>query len=281
VSFAARFVVALNRVFPEPIDYGTESAETHPQWEHDTGLEMYRTHFADEVPLVGRRVLDIGCGNGGKSLLYLELGARQVVALDYVEANAGKGADYALEAAATGIDFVAADGAALPFPDHSFDVITATDTFEHFPDPGAVLREMSRVLVPGGRVLFYFTPHRSPLGSHLYGLVHLPWCHLLVPRRTLFRAVEIVYERKARATGDPDPETKARGLAEYAEYFYDEHLNEMTVRRFNALVSGVDDLRIAVLKRRPLKSQLLAPLTRIPPLDELTTTLAIGVLEKD
>lgn len=40
----------------------------------------------------------------------------------------------------------------LPFDDGSFDGVVAKDLLEHVPDPGAVVREIARVLRPGGRV---------------------------------------------------------------------------------------------------------------------------------
>ena len=41
----------------------------------------------------------------------------------------------------------------LPFAEGTFDVTVCRNSFHHFADPGAVLREMTRVLRPGGRVV--------------------------------------------------------------------------------------------------------------------------------
>jgi ubiquinone/menaquinone biosynthesis C-methylase UbiE len=45
------------------------------------------------------------------------------------------------------------DVASLPWPDASFTIVVTRFAVHHFPDPGAVLREMVRVCAPGGRVV--------------------------------------------------------------------------------------------------------------------------------
>jgi SAM-dependent methyltransferase len=49
-------------------------------------------------------------------------------------------------------------GLTLPFPDATFDLVTANMVVEHLPDPLAQFREVARVLKPGGRFLFH-TPN--------------------------------------------------------------------------------------------------------------------------
>jgi ubiquinone/menaquinone biosynthesis C-methylase UbiE len=49
------------------------------------------------------------------------------------------------------VRFEVADAAALPFPDGVFDAVMSTGSIKHWPDPVAGLREIHRVLAPGGR----------------------------------------------------------------------------------------------------------------------------------
>jgi len=93
------------------------------------------------------RILDIGTSTGTNLRLLRELGFTR-----------GEGLDASAEAvrwcAEKGYGKVTqGDVCALPFDDASFDLVLATDIIEHVDDDGAALREIRRVLKPGGRVL--------------------------------------------------------------------------------------------------------------------------------
>jgi SAM-dependent methyltransferase len=69
------------------------------------------------------------------------------------------------------IDFVQGDVHALPWPDHTFDLVTSQTVLIHIPDPAAALVEMVRVLRPGG-VLLCAEPNN--LGQSVSSLVGDP-----------------------------------------------------------------------------------------------------------
>ena len=102
--------------------------------------------------LAGRaRVLDVGCGEGQIARLALtECGATLAVGVDptrsqIVEAALrGGGALYARSLAEP-----------LPFRDGAFDAVVACLVFEHIDDADAAIREVARVLAPGGRFCFF------------------------------------------------------------------------------------------------------------------------------
>lgn len=65
-----------------------------------------------------------------------------------------------------GVDVIAS-GCCLPFRSEAFDCILCTEVLEHVPEPVAVLRELNRVLRPGGRI-FLTTPFLVPLHEMPY-----------------------------------------------------------------------------------------------------------------
>ena len=104
----------------------------------------------------GLVVLDVGCGGGRHTFAALKAGAH-VVALDAerAELDTVAGMVAAMRAAdevTAGVrqGGVAADATRLPFADGSFDRVIASEVLEHIPDDTAAMRELARVLRPGG-----------------------------------------------------------------------------------------------------------------------------------
>ena len=111
--------------------------------------------FLDECGLLtaGRRVLEIGSGRG---TLLATLRGRGLELVG-VETSAERIADAKARHGDLPLHIVA--GAALPFDDAAFDMVLSFDVFEHIPDSDAHLREVGRVLAPGGWYLLQ-TPNK-------------------------------------------------------------------------------------------------------------------------
>ena len=126
-----------------------------------TGIEsMHRYAVAAEL-VAGRRVLDIASGEGYGSFM-LSQKAASVVGVDLnrqaVEAAKAK---YRKE----NLTFLCADAVAVPLPDHSFDSIVSFESIEHIPSPASFLKELHRLLVPGG-LLIISSPNKSPFDAY-------------------------------------------------------------------------------------------------------------------
>lgn len=96
--------------------------------------------------------LDVGCG-GGRTISKLATLAPQgkVHGIDYSEESVSASRRYNAEAIRIGrVEIHLADVVKIPFPDHTFDLVTGVETHFWWPDIAAGLREIRRVLKPGG-----------------------------------------------------------------------------------------------------------------------------------
>ena len=111
------------------------------------GLDRrWRRLTAEAVVRPGDRVLDACCGTGDLALAAERAGGR-VTGLDFSEAMLARA-----RRKSRSIDWVRADVLALPFPDASFQAATVGFGIRNVPELEAALRELARVLEPGGRL---------------------------------------------------------------------------------------------------------------------------------
>jgi SAM-dependent methyltransferase len=101
----------------------------------------------------GLRWLDVGCGTGALSAAILERCAPE--ALTGIDPSAGFLAAARARIADSRARFEQGDGQALPLADGALDVAVSGLVLNFVADPGAMLREMRRVLRPGGTVALY------------------------------------------------------------------------------------------------------------------------------
>lgn len=114
----------------------------------------------------GLSILDVGCGAGGNIKILGEFGA--VTGLDISEE--------ALKFARTHSAFknlVQGNAEQLPFPDNTFDLVSALDVLEHIPNDQLAVQEMFRVLKKNGFALVTVPAHRWLWSRHDEALQHL------------------------------------------------------------------------------------------------------------
>lgn len=97
-------------------------------------------------------VLDLGTG-AGYTALALAPAAGRVVGVDPTPAMLQEARQLARERGRLNVDFVLGSAEELPFPDAHFTVVTCRYAAHHFADLATALREIMRVLRPGGRLL--------------------------------------------------------------------------------------------------------------------------------
>lgn len=156
----------------EAAAYWEANAETWTR-QARAGLDVYRdalntpAFLAMLPPVAGLAGLDVGCGEGGNTREVARLGAR-MRAVD-IAPTFIRHARALEESDPLGVDFQIGDGMALPFADSSFDFATSFMALMDVPEQDRALREIGRVLRPGGFLQFsilhpcFMPPHRKVL----------------------------------------------------------------------------------------------------------------------
>ena len=106
--------------------------------------ELIRKHLGNRA--IGKSCLEVGCGTGKISSAIVD-----VVGVLTVSDISEKLARQVGET--MGVAWMQQDACSLNIPDNSFDVVISSECIEHVPDPAKALREMARVLKPGGLIV--------------------------------------------------------------------------------------------------------------------------------
>jgi len=126
----------------------------------------------NRIRIPAPRILDVGCGTADLSLAFAELGP--VVGCDFCYPMLGVGAHKFFEGPHPSIALLGADALMLPFADASFDAVVSAFVLRNLADMDLGLREMRRVLRPGGVMGFLeFCMPRMPFLAGLYRLYFL------------------------------------------------------------------------------------------------------------
>jgi SAM-dependent methyltransferase len=145
-----------------PQDFKCSLASSHRTFLHTLMLEASLYHCAAHVK---GTTLDVGCGRKPYEKTFFA-GAKKYVGMDYLSDRSTP------DVVGSAMD--------IPLGDASFDTVVSTEVLEHVPDPLKALREMYRVLKPGGYLILstpmYWPRHEVPYDYFRYpydGLLHL------------------------------------------------------------------------------------------------------------
>jgi len=171
-------------------------------------LEPYLRPFARFEDGRARDVLEIGVGMGADHLAWALEAPRRLVGVDLtphaIEWTRGRLALHELPAR-----LLVTDAERLPFRGGSFDLVYSWGVIHHSPDTRAALREIHRVLRPGGRVRVMIYQHRSLVGAML-------WLRYALLAGRPWRSLRDVYARHLESPG-----TKAFTPGEVLSLFSD------------------------------------------------------------
>lgn len=221
-----------------------DALATRDQWFHSHfvyAAELVAKYLGRVVPLEEAKVLDFGCGDGIMSKGVARF-TREVHGVDIAH-NFWNVEDRFKQAFGSSPPHLPVQlrlveaGKPLPYQNGAFDAAYAWSAFEHVDDVPYAMRELHRVVRPGGAFFLIIEPlYYSPHGAHLWGLLDEPWIHLRISR-------EEVIER-IRQVGSLEGKSECARL-NLQEYESDAHyretvinyclpsLNEVTVRQLS------------------------------------------------
>lgn len=119
----------------------------------------YLPRLVDFSAYQGKQVLDVGCGVGNDLSRFVRGGAI-VTGIDLAPHSIQLAQDNFAQRGLHG-EFFVMDGEAMTFPDNSFDVVYCHTVLHFTADPTAMLREIQRVLRPGGQAIIMTVNRRS------------------------------------------------------------------------------------------------------------------------
>ena len=132
--------------YDDPIAMLRAESKLHGAWIIDK-MKQEKRVMRDHAT----KILDVGCGGGFKSN-YLALQGFDVTGVDLSIESLSIAKKY--DKTGT-VNYLEANAEKLPFTDASFDAVIGMDFLEHVENPRVIIREMARVLKPGGAFFFH------------------------------------------------------------------------------------------------------------------------------
>jgi SAM-dependent methyltransferase len=230
----------------------------------------------------GKRILELGCGLGGRSLWLADHGAGEVIGIDInaeeiEKANELKSTN---SRAPTNLTYYPCRENERLEQLGEFDIVLFLDSLEHVVSPMKIIRMAREYARPGGKVYFTTIGWFHHDGSH----TGIPFATLLFSDESILNALRWQMQQptyKASMWDSTPP------VARW-ECIYDlrdrpgEYLNKITIRQMRKLMKYAPfrKSRLVIQGFRNPKVKWLNPLRHVPLLNEAFHSAVLGVLEK-
>ena len=239
-----------------PVDGLKQFKETQKQgWVHFVALETLTMPAAARLVkhaavAPGHRVLDVACGTGVVAITAARTGAR-VTGLDLTPQLLDRARENA-HAVGVNVDWHEGDVEELPFDDESFDIVVSQFGHIFAPRPEVAVREMLRVLRPGGTIAFCTWPPELLVGRSIATVArYAPPPPMTVPSPAAWGDPNVIGERLGSAVRDVVFDRARMWVAALSPEHYRSTFERVAgpMRRVVELLEQSDPARLADLRR--------------------------------
>lgn len=164
---------------------GSNDYQTDTEWNFENALSILCSVFPNFMSvIVGKEILDYGCGTGYQALALAKNGAKYVLGID-INQNALERARYKCRELGLQQQVAFADKLDDRFKG-KFDIVISQNSMEHFRDPIKILDNMKMALNNNGTIMITFgPPWFAPYGSHTDFFTKLPWVNIMFSEKTV------------------------------------------------------------------------------------------------
>lgn len=128
-------------------------------------LEAYpviKKYFQEKADKIGAKILEVGTGTGRYGLkIAQDFPESKIFLTDILEESLGLARKLAEGWGINNVEFKKEDARRMSFPNNEFDIVFSDAVIQHLPDDLAAVREMVRVLKPGGRIVLSVVNKRN------------------------------------------------------------------------------------------------------------------------
>ena len=272
------------KVLPHPFNQAENGAMNlnYSPWEYSYAKSQKGLHAFEETLgnlrdfIKGKKIADLACGGGGKSIYLLSLGAKHVKGCDFSETFIKQAQNFAqTKKCSNQCEFIVGDGENTPYKDNEFDVVLVLSVLEHTPTPKKMLMEAMRILKPGGYILFNTEGYYHWLGHHLWDALPIPWLHLFTSEKQRIRLYRKVIKNfpdgKARDNFRIGKNKKGREEISY--------LNHLTLRHLESILC-LPKSSLINYKVNHFNNPLFRMLGKMPILREMFHESILGIIKK-
>jgi 2-polyprenyl-3-methyl-5-hydroxy-6-metoxy-1,4-benzoquinol methylase len=266
--------------------YGSRSSGSYDdyfRWQFESSERLFR-HFP-AFSLAGKRVLEIGCGTGGRTAWLASQQTAAVVGIDInaPEIEMAREMQHRIYPNLDGRVEYLASKEDEPLKLEPFDIVMLVDSMEHVVSPPAILKLAWSYTKPGGVCYFNTMGWYHYAGSHT-GLI--PWANVLFSDETILNVIRWRVSQPgyqpSRFDSDP-PIQRWLGIYNLRDR-PGEHLNKITLAEIRRMVkySVFDNGIVQVIPFQPrnLPLRLMNLLGRLPWLDEMFHSGVVARMEK-